>query len=414
MAMDGLKHLTGNIPNWLGRLDELGSQVDRRQEELATIAAQTDSKTAETRSLRNKGSQESLKPQDDGPSNIPEPELEPEHPDTVPETAESPEPLTPSSAAQDAQKKPSTPGSGGRGSQNRQRDALAAAHSRARAHVKKRQRSASVVSAEPTTTTFRTRSMIIVWYDSYVQSFFDDLVRFVSSSRNMMRKAKMAAKVAQIKRMAEKETNGENDETGDPLPSLKHVSGSRRFGPPGMGRAGFGLSGANESPDAYDGLDKGLEFVQSTCEHGAHQFLRDADCHDEIKKIKQKLYDVKEMAEKEAERLMREEPELAKETGGANGARTRRPISMRRDPSAFKKEPTRGIEVDSNGGVELKGSPDNIEAAESINSKNPSIIEPASNSALEVDTSNDGVEVDMGDYANFQYRSSRYMRARAA
>lgn len=413
MALDGLKHLTSNIPNWLIRLDDLTSQVDRRQQELAAIAAQTDSKTAETRLLRNKGSQESLKPQDDGPSNIPEPELEPEQSETLPDTTESPEPLTPSSAAQDNQKKPPTPGSGGRGSQNRPRDALAAAHSRARAHVKKRQRSASVVSAEPTTTTFRTRSMIIVWYDSYVQGFFDDLVRFVSSSRNMMRKAKMAAKVAQIKRMAERETNGENDETGDPLPSLKHVS-SRRFGPTGMGRPGFGPPGANDPPDAYDGLDKGLEFVQSTCEHGAHQFLRDADCHDEINKIKQKLQDVMEMADKEADRLFREQPELAKENGEANKARTRRPISMRREPSAFKKEPTRGVEVDSNGGVELKGSPDKIEPAESINSKNPSIIEPASNSALEVDISPDGAEVDMVDYTNYQYRSPRYMRARAA
>ncbi|KAK3371233.1 hypothetical protein B0T24DRAFT_595075 [Lasiosphaeria ovina] len=58
----------------------------------------------------------------------------------------------------------------------------------------------------------KTRSMIIVYYDSYVQLFFEDLVKFVSASRKMMRKAKMAAKVAQIKRLAELEMPEESDE----------------------------------------------------------------------------------------------------------------------------------------------------------------------------------------------------------
>jgi len=39
MAMDALKNLTNNIPGWLSRLDELSSQVDKRQAELAAIAA---------------------------------------------------------------------------------------------------------------------------------------------------------------------------------------------------------------------------------------------------------------------------------------------------------------------------------------------------------------------------------------
>jgi hypothetical protein len=58
-----------------------------------------------------------------------------------------------------------------------------------------RKRFDSVISTEGATPKYRTRSMIVVYYDSYVQVFFEDLIVFVSASRNMMRKAKMAAKV---------------------------------------------------------------------------------------------------------------------------------------------------------------------------------------------------------------------------
>jgi hypothetical protein len=47
------------------------------------------------------------------------------------------------------------------------------------------------------------RRSTIVLYDSCVQSSFHELVEFVSRSRYLIRKAKLAAKVALIKRMAE-------------------------------------------------------------------------------------------------------------------------------------------------------------------------------------------------------------------
>jgi hypothetical protein len=67
------------------------------------------------------------------------------------------------------------------------------------------------------------------------------------------------------------------------------------------------------------------------CEHGAHQFLRDGDCNDEIGKARKQLNEVMEMATKEMERVQREEPELAKEAGELRKARTRQPISIRRE-----------------------------------------------------------------------------------
>jgi hypothetical protein len=63
-----------------------------------------------------------------------------------------------------------------------------------------------MLSAEGATPSkYRNRNLVKVYYDSYVQSFFEELVKFVSASRNLMRKARMAAKVAQIKKMAELE-----------------------------------------------------------------------------------------------------------------------------------------------------------------------------------------------------------------
>ncbi|KAM0360228.1 hypothetical protein ACHAO7_012142, partial [Fusarium culmorum] len=66
MAMNALKNLVNNVPDWLQRLDDLSGQIDRRQAELAAVAA-AEGKSPKAKSLRNKGSTESLKPKDDPP-----------------------------------------------------------------------------------------------------------------------------------------------------------------------------------------------------------------------------------------------------------------------------------------------------------------------------------------------------------
>ncbi|KAH6895251.1 hypothetical protein B0T10DRAFT_477482 [Thelonectria olida] len=278
--------------------------------------------------------------------------------------------------------------------------AIHPARTRPRQQVKRRQRSASMMSAEDSPQTYRTRSMIIVYYDSYVQGFFDDLVRFVSSSRNLMRKAKMAAKVAQIKRLAEVDVSEQGKEDGDEngleaLPSLRYMS-TRRYNPmSSISRHGFG-PGGRDPPDVYDKLDKGLEIVQSMCEHGAHQFLRDGDCNDEIGKAQKQLKEVLEMATKEMNRVQREEPELAKETGELGKVRTRRPISMRREMSAG-----------------LKDGAANEEKLEAAKPEDMKIL--SADAPLEVDPNlieaDEGIEVEL-EIPKLQYRSTRAMRNR--
>ncbi|KAJ4312543.1 hypothetical protein N0V84_009869 [Fusarium piperis] len=388
MAMDALKNLSTNVPDWLKRLDNLSGQIDRRQAELAAVAA-AEGKSAETKSLRNKGSTESLKPKDDPPVVHAEP---PAGDAILEDPANAEQPLE--TRAEPPKHTPSPE------SIQQQQEVIKTARARARAQVKKKPKSPSMMSNEDAPQAYRTRSLIIVFYDSYVQGFFDELVRFVSSSRNLMRKAKMAARVAQIKKLAEHNVSEDGSNGEDDLPSLRYMS-SRRFGPMSISR-----SGPNSGPpDVYDNLDKGLEFVQSMCEHGAHQFLRDGDCNDEISKVQKRLTEVLEMANKEMERVQREEPELAKETGEMGKVRTRRPISMRREMSVGLKEGSPTPTKEENKLESSKEELGKIEAAE------PAGMDLSAPLAVDPDIMEADEGIDM-EIPKLQYRSTRAMRNR--
>lgn len=433
--MDALRNIVGSVPDWLKRLDELGTQIDQRQAELAAISG-----GSSTRSIKNKGSTESLKlkePIDAHP-------VVPSTPKAGDNSNTAAEPTK-----KDEQKEPNEPpspvGSGTPSQLQRQtQQAVAKAQARARAHVKKRQRSGSMISADNVPSQYRSRTMIIVYYDSYVQSFFEELVKFVSASRNLMRKARMAAKVAQIRRLAEMEAPQEDEDGGElkpgpvdadddsqePLPSLRYMS-TRRLGAAGArasaarfgrGPPGNMLLGENDK-DAYEDIDKGLELVQSLCEQAAHQFLRDGDCMEEVAKIQKQLAQTKVQADKELERVQREEPELLKDGLDATKARTLRPASMRREwtstrtkgslmPSPMKLEPDGEIEVDDKLEAE---SPALVPAAAAVANKT---IEPKPSlpSTIEVDDGPLAVDEDEGFEEmeaappKLQYRSTRGMR----
>ncbi|EGU82129.1 hypothetical protein FOPG_18277 [Fusarium oxysporum f. sp. conglutinans race 2 54008] len=376
MAMDALKNLVNNVPDWLQRLDDLSDQIDQRQAELAAVAA-AEGKSAETKSLRRKGSTKSLKPKDDPPivhAGDPANEgiLEDgggENTAQTPVKLEAPKEHTPIPA-----------------SIHPQQEIIQAVQSRARAQVRKKPKSPSMMSNEDASAAYRTRSMIIVYYDSYGPSFFDDLVTFVSSSGNLMRKAKMAARVAQIKKLAEQDVS-EDGNNADALASLRYMS-SRRFGPMSIARPGAG----NELPDVYDKLHKGLEFVQSMCEHGADQFLRKGNCNDEISEVQKRLNEVLEMAKTEMERVEREEPELVKEPGEMGKVRTRRPISMRRNMTVGIKE----------------GSPTPTKEENNLENRLETMGPIYRDSKY--DESDEGIDVEM-EPPKLQYRSTQVMHS---
>ena len=209
--------------------------------------------------------------------------------------------------------------------------------------------------------------MIIIYYDGAVQTAFEELVKFVSGSRTAMRKGKMAATMAEMRRAAELEVDADDDDDDNDdggldamlknsrslLAAQKHVpvnrdrqsttpgnlvatdsdggddlalpklnfASTRQMGPmrdsPRVGLSGGALSvgllkgyrraGMDTVPDIFDELDKGLEWCQGQCEHAAHQFLREGDCSTEIANIKGKLEEVRIAAEKESDRLNKAE-----------------------------------------------------------------------------------------------------------
>ncbi|KAI1163272.1 hypothetical protein F5B18DRAFT_323741 [Nemania serpens] len=350
MAMDPLDSVISNVPEWLKRLEELNGQIEQRQRDLAKFSGARPP-SASARSIRNRGSTESLRPQDDGAA-FPTPD-----PIIDPTTDQPPRPIitaippqTPNGRRRsNGQHPPSTPASDpwtGSSLVRHTNELVATAQRRARATVRKRQKTDSMISTEGPTPKYRTRSMVMVYYDSYVQSFFEELVKFVSAQRNLMRKAKMAAKVAHIRRLAELEMpEDDDDDEGSELnpgneliaaAPLVPASTLRQGGPeemrrpylttrsyggalrnpafnlmPGRGMRTSALNGAlgvfNERGDIWDDLDKGLEYVQGVCERAAHQFLRDGDCNQEIERIKTRLVKVQESAVQEKERVSAEQ-----------------------------------------------------------------------------------------------------------
>lgn len=346
--MDALKALVASIPDWQTRLDELNGQIEQRQIELAKLVEPRPPST-----LRNKGSTESLKPKNEPPNFHPQNGgAEDERAQNLRNSAASRPTAGPQSEtpAPQIQTQHSSPGPLQRNSSQPSPCTKIAVAS----PILRKRKTESVASHDTSIPKYRTRSMIIVYYDSAVQEAFEDLVKSISSSRNDIRRTKAAVRMAEIKRVAEmqagdddsgEEDSGdeddhtglprglavsrrplasrENDSTEDyPMPTLKFVS-TRRMGPSrdqvGSNRvsnsaASHALAmlraeqrrnslGLSALTDIYDNLDKGLEWCQSMCEHAAHQFLRDGDCSAETAGVKKRLSDVKEKARAEVSRL---------------------------------------------------------------------------------------------------------------
>ncbi|OBT90546.1 hypothetical protein VE02_00999 [Pseudogymnoascus sp. 03VT05] len=357
--MDPLNHLVKSIPDWQVLLDDLNGKIARRQGELA----EAESSRPSTRSLRNKGSTESLRPKDDNdviPEDIDIAMISTT--DTPNTNNDAPIPTIAFPANGKAPSPPkvdNSPRTPQRNTSNRLRGAFAKGLPALTPPVLRKRKTESLASAESGKPKHRTRSMIIVYYDSAVQSDFEALVKHISASRNSMRKGKMAARMASMRMMADLEalgdelepelkvddtpaaasgaivngstsspnvmmastSPGDQDDDGLPLPALNFVS-TRRMGPmrdlssnralragpgpPGVRRAGQGPPGGGAASrvsalgsSIFDELDSGLEWCQSMCEHAAHQFLRDGQCTSEIEGIKSRLQEVWDRAGEE-------------------------------------------------------------------------------------------------------------------
>ena len=166
--MDPLNNLVKSIPDWQVLLDDLNGKIARRQGELA----EAESSRPSTRSLRNKGSTESLRPRDDNDAIPEDGEIAMDATTDAPQTNnDTPiptitfpgngKPLSPPNA----DNSPRTPQ---RNTSNRLRGAFAKGLPALTPPVLRKRKTESLASAESGKPKHRTRSMIIVYYDSEI------------------------------------------------------------------------------------------------------------------------------------------------------------------------------------------------------------------------------------------------------
>lgn len=74
--------------------------------------------------------------------------------------------------------------------------------------------------------------------------------------------------------------------------------------------------GPDESlPALYDDLNKILENVQSMCGHAAHQFFHKGECSKRVGKIAQELINIKELVDREPQRVQYKAPAKQEDEG---------------------------------------------------------------------------------------------------
>lgn len=295
MAIASLRTLATQVPDWQNRLDKLVAEIKARQNELADFEKSTQPSTALS------------PPADDAPPSSSSPAPEPTASPAQGHTQQQPvDAMNIDSATSALSHQPTVPSVG-------------------------------------TSQAFKTLRPEPVYFDGSMQKFFEDLVHFIAVSRNMMRKAKMAARVAQIKKMAEVEIKDDGDDaTSTEGPTLRYVSARRiesALGPGannGNGNGNGNNARSTRAPDVFDGLDKKLDLLQTTSELAAFQFLRDASNNKHMKTIKKILAEVLDTAKGELARLQRDEPG-SPQNSDASSVRTKRPLSMRKELPAGAK-----------------------------------------------------------------------------
>lgn len=274
-ALSSFTHLTDNIPDWLTKLEDLAAQVVEQHSRFTKLTHLTQLKL----SRRKRGSTESLRPNDD---------------DAIYQTTAVP-----------ANEKSS---SGGLGMPNSNVDSA-----NAMGDVK-RKRKCSTVSGASGIRRYRTRSMIIVYYDSAIQDAFESLVRHIASARNNLRKGKTTATFkARMIALGMEENPFVPGDFAMLSSRTMPVPRSSRTGKPIMPPSKVGKP--HERVPAFEEADKDLEAAQSLCEVAAHQFLRDGDCTEEIQGTRLKFESCLRMAQQEVELLRREQqkPEESEE-----------------------------------------------------------------------------------------------------
>ena len=274
-ALKCFSFLQDNAPTWMEQVDVLERTVKERKSEVARIPV-----PVSKHKIRRSGSNESIR---DGANLVGTDAAEGCSEDGHMEVASAPQDID-MPLAQESRQQPPSP--------------------------QRKRKTSSILSNRTAPNKYRSGNMIVVYYDSTVQEAFNNLVLNISTGRNYLRKAKVAA------RMAALATFGSNtnqkapyDSTPPALPNFNSPRGFPIRPDPLANRVGS----ASSSPphDPLVAADKALETAQLHCEKGAHQFLRDGECSQQTSGAKAAFLDLLLLAREQTKKLQAQEKEEA-------------------------------------------------------------------------------------------------------
>ena len=156
----------------------------------------------------------------------------------------------------------------------------------------------------------RPRTMVVVSYDGDMQKSFELLVRAIGTGRNLLRKAKMEARMNEMATQAEssEEDDDVDDDDDDEEVDLSKINYRARMSSLRARSAArrswrLGVSSGVKTPAAlFDTSDKTLEQAQESCERAAHLTLRDGDCRKELEGVRKNFEAMLEIARAEVEK----------------------------------------------------------------------------------------------------------------
>lgn len=171
---------------------------------------------------------------------------------------------------------------------------------------------------------FRTKQMVVIYYDSHVQEQLEALVRKLGAIRNDLRRAKQTTilnrglYLPQLRRKYDVNVPSSASFEARPFRTTRSMTQK----PPADAPAATLPHYEAHSDATFLAVDRDLETAQNLCETAAHQFLRDGDCKVELEDSLKRLESVLGISKEVKAQLEVEKQEAeanAKERAAARG-----------------------------------------------------------------------------------------------
>jgi hypothetical protein len=172
----------------------------------------------------------------------------------------------------------------------------------------RKRKSLSFSSGRVSTSARHRKTMVVVSYDGDIQRSFELLVRAIGVGRNMLRKAKMEARMNEMAAQAESSDDDDDVEEEEGALILTRDAHRARMSlmraKAAARRSGrLRVSSSVDTPsELFHTTDKTLEQAQEQCEGAAHLTLRDGDCRKELQCVRRAFETLLDTAKAEVEK----------------------------------------------------------------------------------------------------------------